>query len=374
MGIKFMITNRKKDQAGLSIIELLISVAIGMAVIAGSIQVVASSKRSFIDQDEVTFIQTNARYALDLISKDIRMAGYLGCATQNSVQTANSINNDAGGYISMHGLKGFEGGINTTSFPADFKANAKAGADAILVRHASDSGELDVSKHVAASATIHIHGEHNYPKGSTLMIADATCRNVGIFQVSGPNGLPANHLVHNTGGGTNNCTKIIKGQFVCTATCKAVSCGGYTAASGNYGPGSKVMAFAANAYYVSNSTVMPGMPALKRQVFNATGAPSTSAEEIALGVEDMELLYGVDTDGDGNVDQSRQADAMDLNGNGTITDDEWDKVLSVKVSLVFRSQMPTLPVKEKRTLAGTEYDDRYLRQVVNSTIRIRNRG
>jgi type IV pilus assembly protein PilW len=82
----------------------------------------------------------------------------------------------------------------------------------------------------------------------------------------------------------------------------------------------------------------------------------------------------VDTDGDGNVDQSRQADAMDLNANGSITDDEWDKVLSVKISLVFRSQAPALSVKEKKTLAGTEYDDKYLRQVVNSTIRIRNRG
>ena len=51
-----------------------------MAVIAGSIQVVVSSKRSFIDQDEVTFIQTNARYALDMMGKDVRMAGYLGCA------------------------------------------------------------------------------------------------------------------------------------------------------------------------------------------------------------------------------------------------------------------------------------------------------
>ncbi len=362
------------QQRGLSVVELLVSLLIGMAVIAGSIQVVVSSKRSFLDQDEVSFIQTNARFALDLLSKDIRMAGYLGCAAQNSVQLANSIQNDAGGYISLHGLKGFEGGAGTTGFPADFKALATSGTDAILIRRAADSGEMDVSKHVAAAATVHLWDKHSYPNGSTLMIADATCRNVGLFQVSGPNGLPANHITHNTGSGTQNCTKIIKGNFSCDASCKAVSCGGYGTATGSYGPGSKVMEFVAHAYYIGESDAMPGMPALRRQVFNAKGAPSTSSEEIALGVEDMEILYGVDSNGDGDVDQSRKADEMDLNNNGTISEDEWDQAISVKISLVFRSQAPVMPAAESRTLAGSTYNDRFMRQVVNSTVRIRNRG
>src|SRR5690606_3575629 len=143
---------------------------------------------------------------------DIRMAGYLGCATKNSVQIANSIEDDAGGYISLHGLKGFEGETNTDHFPADFKTMANAGADAILIRRAAEGGEVDVQDHNPASAVVHIWDSHSYKEGSTLMIADASCRNVGLFQVSGPNGLPANHINHNTGNGAaKNCTKIIKG-------------------------------------------------------------------------------------------------------------------------------------------------------------------
>jgi type IV pilus assembly protein PilW len=374
MQVQFISGMVGRRQRGLSVVELLISLVIGMAVIAGSIQVVVSSKRSFMDQDEVTFIQTNARFSVDLLGKDIRMAGYLGCATQKSVQLANSINNDAGGYISLHGLVGYEGEVNTNSFPADFRAKVKAGSDGVLIRRAADSGEMDVSKHVAASATVHLWDEHSYKKGSTLMIADASCRNVGIFQVSGPNGLPANHITHNTGSGTNNCTKIIKGNFSCDPSCKAVSCGGYGTASGAYGPGSKIMEFVAHAYYIGESDVMPGMPALRRQVFNANGPAGTSSEEIALGVEDMEILYAVDSNSDGDVDQMRKASEMDLNGNGTISNEEWDQVISVKINLVFRSQLPALPVAEKKTLAGTEYNDRFMRQVVNSTFRIRNRG
>lgn len=127
------------------------------------------------------------------------------------------------------------------------------------------------------------------------------------------------------------------------------------------------MEFVAHAYYIGESTVMPGMPALRRQVFNANGAASTTSEEIALGVEDMEILYGVDSNNDGNVEQMRKASEI-------TSETEWGKVISVQISLVFRSQMPVLSVAEEKTLAGTDYNDRYMRQVINSTIRIRNRG
>lgn len=364
----------KNRQLGLSVVELLVSLVISMAVVAGSVQVVVSSKKNFLDQDEVTFIQTNARFALDLLAKDIRMAGYLGCATQESVQVANSIDDDADGYISLHGLRGFEGETSTASFPTNIKASATVGTDAILIRRASEGGELDVSSHNAASAVIHVWENHEYDPGSTLMIADASCRSVGIFQVSGPNGLPANHINHNTGNGTSNCTKIVKGNFSCDASCNAVSCGGFGKATGEYGPGSKVMEFVSQVYFIAESSVVPGMPALKRSILNVDGAPSTSIEELALGVEDMEILYGVDSDGNGDVDQFRNAADMDLNGDGDVSNEEWDQAITVKIALVFRSQNPVLPSNQARTLAGKDYNDRYMRQVVNSTVKIRNRG
>lgn len=364
----------KHSQHGLSVVELLVSMLISLAVVAGAIEVIVGSKRSFLDQDEVSFIQTNARYALDVLAKDIRMAGYLGCAAQDSVQIANSLSDDAGGFISLHGLTGFDGASNTNSFPADFKSDALVGTDAFIVRRAKGEGEIDVSSHVAAAATIHLWQNHSYPEGSTLMIADANCRNVGLFQVSGPNGLPSNHINHNTGNGTSNCTKIIKGKFKCDGSCKTNSCGGYDHSTGDYGPGSKVMEFVSHAYYIGESSLIPGMPALKRKALKSMGAPATEEEEIALGVEDMEIFYGIDTNGNGSVDQYRDASEMDLNGNAIVEQEEWDRVSSVKVSLVFRSESPVLNKAEKRTLAGKEYEDRYLRQVVNSTVKIRNRG
>ena len=69
-------------------------------------------------------------------------------------------------------------------------------SDAFIVRR-GDSDELGVESHVAAFATISLYKQHNFPPGTPLMIADANCRYVGLFQVSSPNAnaLPAGKIV-----------------------------------------------------------------------------------------------------------------------------------------------------------------------------------
>lgn len=361
-------------QAGLSIVELMVSLVISAAVIAGSVQVMVSSKRNYLDQDEIGFIQNNIRYAMDLIARDVRMAGYLGCAARGTVEIANSIDDDANGFISTHGLQGFDGDTSTAGFPVDFRADATVGTDSFLIRRASDTTELDVDSHNANAATIKLWDEHSYAQGTTLMIADASCRSVGLFQVSGPNGLPSNNLNHNTGNNTKNCTKIIKGNFICDPGCNPTSCGGASAASGSYGPGSKVMEFISHAYYIGESDVIPGMSALKRQALKVNGSPATIMEEVALGVVDMQVLYGTDINGNGAVDIFRTAAQMDIDSNGVINYLDWEKVMSLKIELVFQSQAPVLPESRSVTLAGKTYNDRFMRQLVNTTIKIRNRG
>lgn len=361
-------------QAGLSIVELMISVVIGLVVIAGAVQVVLNGKRNFLDQDEVTFIQNNARYAVDTLSRDLRMAGYLGCAGQGTAHVANSINSPDPTYISLAGLQGFDGSAGTSGFPADYRDDVKSGTDSFIVRRADDSVELDVKHHNAHAAQLDVWQQHNYQASTPLIIADATCKNIGFFEVSGPNGLPSNNIVHNTGASTNNCTTIIKGNFVCEPSCTPTNCKGANVSNGSYGPGAKVMGFLAHAYYIGESSVVSSMPALKRRVLNSNTGTTMFTEELALGVEDMQVTYGVDIDGNGAVDRFVDASAMDLNGNGVITAAEWEQALTVQVTLVMRSQNVGQLPPEERTIAGTTYNDRYIRQTINTTVRIRNRG
>jgi type IV pilus assembly protein PilW len=370
--------NRQMPQAaaGFSIIELMVSVVVGLIILAGVVQVVIGAKDRRLEQEEVAFIQDNARFAVETLSADIRMAGHLVCAGMDSAQVANSINGSFNGFVGLGAVEGYDGSATVSGFPSPINARAKLGTDAFIVRRGDTDSELTVKSHNAASATIDLYGMHKFVPGTPLMIVDANCRYVGLFQVSGPAAasLPAGKIVHNTGSGTNNCTKIIRGKFVCAPSCTAVSCGGFGTTTGAYSSGSKVMGFSARAYFIAESVLYPGMPALMRQTLSG-GAPSnTKSEELAQGVEDMEILYGVDTDADGEVNQYRTALQMDVDGSGAITSSDWDKVMSVRLSLVFRSQNPVHRSNQTQTLNGVTYNDRYMRQTVNSTVQIRNRG
>ena len=78
------ITHQPKRQHGFSMLEVLIALAIGLTLIASAVTVFSSSQRSVELNSALTDIQDNARFALDTISRDLRMAGFQGCVDINS--------------------------------------------------------------------------------------------------------------------------------------------------------------------------------------------------------------------------------------------------------------------------------------------------
>ena len=71
--------------AGFTLVELMIAMLIGVVLMGGVIQIFASSKQTYRTQDELGRTQENARYAMEVLLKDIRMAGYMGCFGQTAV-------------------------------------------------------------------------------------------------------------------------------------------------------------------------------------------------------------------------------------------------------------------------------------------------
>lgn len=71
-------------QHGLSLIELMISITLGLVLIAGVIHVFLSSRVVFSTQQAMSRAQENGRLGMELISEDIRMAGFWGCANRGS--------------------------------------------------------------------------------------------------------------------------------------------------------------------------------------------------------------------------------------------------------------------------------------------------
>ena len=65
-------------QSGLTIVELLIAVFIGLVIVTGVIQVFISSKQTYRVQDNLSRLQENGRFALEVLGNTVRIAGFKG--------------------------------------------------------------------------------------------------------------------------------------------------------------------------------------------------------------------------------------------------------------------------------------------------------
>ena len=63
------------NQAGMSLVELMVAVTLSLILMAGVIQVHVSSKASYQVQHELSALQENQRIAVELLNRDVRKAG-----------------------------------------------------------------------------------------------------------------------------------------------------------------------------------------------------------------------------------------------------------------------------------------------------------
>ena len=67
---------RVNRQSGLTLVELMVALVLGLLLLGGVTNVLVSSKQTFQANDDLGRVQENGRFALDILISDIRMAGY----------------------------------------------------------------------------------------------------------------------------------------------------------------------------------------------------------------------------------------------------------------------------------------------------------
>jgi len=72
--------------------ELLLGIALGIVTISAALLFFAANKRHFLVQIEASWLQENQRILVQLLSHDIREAGYRVCA-RNHNTLDNTVNN-----------------------------------------------------------------------------------------------------------------------------------------------------------------------------------------------------------------------------------------------------------------------------------------
>jgi type IV pilus assembly protein PilW len=95
----------KTYQTGMTLIEIMIALLIGAFLLGGVLQIFISSKQTYRMQENLSRLQENGRFAMEFLSRDIRMAGYWDCMAPSTA------NNDS---ARQHDLKG---GVCSRTFP-----------------------------------------------------------------------------------------------------------------------------------------------------------------------------------------------------------------------------------------------------------------
>ncbi len=342
---------------GLSLVELMVAIAVSLVLLAGVYQIYMATKTSYRMDEGLARLQENARFALEFLARDIRMAGYMGCYTGapgsvESILASTDFAWDFGKPVEGHEYTGSGGSADTDWNPSlggtPLSGKVSAYSDVVIVRRMAGNGVRLVPPY-SDSAQLFIDPAYSslFQIGDILMVTD--CTKASIFQATNiqPAGGKIN-VVHSAAG--------------------TVAPGNSTPLLGNsYGADAEVAKFITHAYFVG-----PGVngPALMRaRLQNSSGTATTTIEELVEGVESLQVLYGVDSDGDGVPNQFLERDA--------VTD--MADVVAVRVGLLLRTpeEVPKASAAPSTTLLGESITpsapDRRLRRTAVVTVGIRNR-
>jgi type IV pilus assembly protein PilW len=356
-------------QQGLSLVEIMVAMIVGLMLTAGVLQVYGSSKQAYRLADNLSRMQENARFGMEILARDIRMAGFIPCRPTANV--ANTINGGTGLLTDFfsRAVAGYDG--TSSDFAGSGLPNAGstpglrvAGADAIAVLRGSDH-VFSVTAHNPNAANFKINATPNFNDGDVMLVCDAD--QSAIFQAT--NVSPTNvTVVHNEGTGTpGNCNKFLGGS----GYVDCVNNPAFTAYT--FGPGSQLVRFEGVAYYIGVSASGTTRSLYRRRLGVAA---VTRTDELLEGIENMQIVYGLDTDQDGEAERYVAADSVAT----------WNDVVSVRVGLLVHTpeQVAAGTDNTSYNVAGIVIDDsgtavthpadRRQRYVVTSTIDLRNRG
>lgn len=345
-----------RRQQGLSLVELMVAMVVALILLIGVVQIYLGTSATSRTQEGLSRVQENARFAIDTLSRDVRMAGHNGCARTSPPDVTIMANHADEDYIltGQHVI----GVAAAASAGDDFWINGEPDnlvADQPAVRVTfSSGGEVSAEEGTFGnSAEFDIDSNTiGLRQNDFAMVTD--CRTAHVFEIT--NNIDDSdstiNLAHSAGGGETG--------------------GGNTPhqwddSAQAYDDGAQVMRFYSYTYYIGENP--NENPALYRRE-DMRSAGQADVVELVDNVQAMRVAYGQDTAGDRQVDQYVTA--------GDLNDTDWEDVLSVRVALLLRSDevlreahTASFDLLGQGTLTFT--DDRRIYQQATTTITLRNR-
>jgi len=348
----------KSTQSGVTLVELMIALVLGLIIAAGISQIFVSSQKTYRISEEQSRMQESARFGFEFLTRGFREAGYSGCRAIERLNIQVIANAPTPSYSANNIVSGSEATSSTLWSPAlnsDIEDDVIPSTDTISIQKAGSCGGTLVGNLSSSNANIQILASNScsVSAGDVLMLTD--CEDGHIFRATNASsGSTTQTIAH--GASQNSGTHFCLNQ----TGIGTGSCG--TANAKLYGYDAELLTFSSLTYYIG--TGAGGRNALF--IYDGTTSRKT---ELVEGVEDMQLKYGVDADQNDIVDNYQTADAVNTAGN-------WDKVISAEISLLLKTQNDNLTTAEQTfSYNGTTVSatDKRLHHVYTTVISIRNR-
>ncbi|MEF3080745.1 PilW family protein [Luteimonas sp. SMYT11W] len=413
-----MIANRER---GVSLIELMVALAIGTLLILGLVQVFGASRTAYQLSSGLGRVQENGRFALDLLQRDIRMAGHMGCVNDQARFLPTNVTASRPALLStfLTAAQQFGTGASPTSnyaaapFPLRFdvaiqgyNAVGTASGNTLALPSApalatANTWEPQIEANLYTTLTSGT-GAGRLVDGSDVLVLRyfaPTGAQVTAFTSGAPTSITVAQPALLTEGGPNSglfgiadCMQV--GVFAATVGAGGTLSVATTALNRTtfdtipqFTIG-QAMVYRAESivYYIGRNA--SGNPALYRLRYGAnaalTAVTAGAPEEMVEGIESMQFQFGQDSQTSasarptGNIGQSVLPAGLQPAGN---LDHAWRTVGLVQVGLLARS--PDSAAAERRADATMRLsalgvimappDDRRYRTVYEDSIALRNR-
>lgn len=349
----------KKIQIGVSLVELMIAIALGLFIVSGLLYLYLGSKSNYSTQAAVARVQEALRFSFEYLAFDLRMAGYSGCANVRDA-TPQVVANAPVPQFGLGGsLRGYDNGTGWTK-PAGWPARV-LGTDVVTISSVStDCGSNVVSPFSNGSQLFIASNNCAFADNEVLIVTD--CRRADVFRGQISNGTGKINVAHGSSNNTQPTGSTCPGGSGKLVT----ECG----PAGNYGSDAFLARVSGYTFYIGVNG--RGNPALYRGRYNDTTA--AGAEELVEGIYDMQIEYGLDTVDDTVYVANQYLPASSINAPSAAP--HWGQVVSAKITLRARSESDNLvPVSQTYTYnsnTANNITDRRYQQTFTTAIGLRN--
>jgi type IV pilus assembly protein PilW len=360
--------NPKRAQAGMSLMELMIALTIGLMLLSGLAAIFASSSDANRELQKTAAQIENGRFAIETISQDLRLAGFYGhlfdlgsiatpatvppdpCESSNAAELLKDLWFPVQAYpgtIGANPASDVRPNLSATSCGTLLtNANLKAGSDVLVIRRADTN---------------------------VLAATDVATSNVYYLQAA------SSGAEVQVGGGVAISDK--KADGVTDSTLKLSN--GVTPA-----PAAPIRKLHVSVYFVAPCSVGTGssgectgaagedtIPTLKR--LELSGVGTMSIVPLVEGIDYLKLDFGVDT--------SPSAISAETGYPGDATVDsyppggpaDWTTVIAAKIYVLARNTLPTRDYVDNKTYtlgsaAVPARNDTYKRHVFSALTQLAN--